>query len=478
MRKNRFLTRVSSGFLVVAVAAGGALLIGGVSNATPRASTPVITVPTAATATSTTLTTAPASPVAQGTKVTLTATVTPTTATGTIQFKDGEANLGNPVTVANGKASGTTSTLTVGSHQLTAVFTPTNPALFSPSTSPAVTFVVTGPAAATATSTALTTAPASPVAQGSTVTLTATVTPTTATGTVQFKDGTTNIGNPVPVTNGKASGTTSTLTAGSHQLTAVFAPTDPAAFGPSTSPAVTFVVNGAGAATTSTALTTSPASPVAQGNPVTLTATVAPSTAAGTVQFKDGTTNIGNPVNITNGTASTTTSTLTVGDHSLTAEFTPSNAANFSPSTSPAVTFVITAPIVAKTTTTTLTVFPSFPVPQGVPVLLKATVVPDNAAGTIQFQDGTTALGAPVPVVLGSAVLITPALTPGTHSLTAVFTPADPAAYAPSTSPAESLTVTEPVGSALLERILIEVQEIIESVLDGDRSDPDRPVLR
>ncbi|MCA1704443.1 MAG: Ig-like domain-containing protein, partial [Actinobacteria bacterium] len=178
--------------------------------------------------------------------VTLTATITPATAIGTVQFKDGTANLGNPVAVGNGTASGTTSMLAVGSHQLTAVFTPSTPAAFSPSTSPPVTFVITGPTGASpgavATSTALTTYPGSPVSRGTEVTLTATITPTTAPGSVQFKDGTTNLGNPVIVSNGAASVTTSTLAAGGHQLTAVFAPADPAVFGPSTSPVLAFEV--------------------------------------------------------------------------------------------------------------------------------------------------------------------------------------------------------------------------------------------
>jgi hypothetical protein len=100
-------------------------------------------------------------------------------------------------------------------------------------------------------------------------------------------------------------------------------------------------------------------------------------------------------------------------------------------------------------------------------VLLKATVVPDSAAGMVQFQDGSTALGAPVPVVGGSAILLTSALTPGTHSLTAVFTPANPAAYGPSMSSAVPVTVTGSGGDALLERITIRVQQLIQSVLGG-----------
>ncbi|MGH3801522.1 MAG: Ig-like domain-containing protein [Pseudonocardiaceae bacterium] len=141
MRTGRFFHRHAAGASVVAVAVVGALLIGGVANAAPPASTHVVT--TAPTATSTALTASPASPVAQGTRVTLTAAVTPAEAAGTVQFTDGTTNIGAPVTVSNSTASGTTSTLTVGDHQLTAVFTPTDPAAFSSSTSPAVSLTVT-----------------------------------------------------------------------------------------------------------------------------------------------------------------------------------------------------------------------------------------------------------------------------------------------------------------------------------------------
>jgi hypothetical protein len=75
--------------------------------------------------------------------------------------------------------------------------------------------------------------------------LTAAVTPAAATGTVQFMDGSTNIGDPVIVSNGKATQSTSTLSVGSHQLSAVFAPADPARFGPSTAQAVPFTISGA-----------------------------------------------------------------------------------------------------------------------------------------------------------------------------------------------------------------------------------------
>ncbi|MGH3671665.1 MAG: Ig-like domain-containing protein [Pseudonocardiaceae bacterium] len=61
-------------------------------------------------------------------------------AAGTVQFKDGNTNLGRPVPVGGGVAIGLFTTLPPGSHSVTAVFTPTNPAKFKPSTSNTVAF--------------------------------------------------------------------------------------------------------------------------------------------------------------------------------------------------------------------------------------------------------------------------------------------------------------------------------------------------
>ena len=100
-------------------------------------------------ATTTILRTSPPSPVRAGTLVTLTAAVTPVLAMGTVQFKDGTTPLGPPIAVANGIASGTTSRLTVGSHQLTATFIPANSTAFLQSTSSPVELVVVVPPPAT-----------------------------------------------------------------------------------------------------------------------------------------------------------------------------------------------------------------------------------------------------------------------------------------------------------------------------------------
>jgi Bacterial Ig-like domain (group 3) len=78
-----------------------------------------------------------------------------------------------------------------------------------------------------------------PLGLGGIVIPTAHLTPTNATGTVQFKDGTTNLSIPLPVVAGIAIGPVSTLRRGTHSLSAVFIPTNPSKFQPSTSTTVT-----------------------------------------------------------------------------------------------------------------------------------------------------------------------------------------------------------------------------------------------
>jgi hypothetical protein len=84
-------------------------------------------------ATTTTLSASPASPQPSGTSVTLTATVAPA-APGTVQFERGTTDIGSPVTVSAGTAKITTSTLPVGTDNLSAVYTPSTFANYSAST--------------------------------------------------------------------------------------------------------------------------------------------------------------------------------------------------------------------------------------------------------------------------------------------------------------------------------------------------------
>jgi uncharacterized protein (TIGR03382 family) len=57
------------------------------------------------------------------------------------------------------------------------------------------------------------------------------------------------------------------------------------------------------------------------GSAVTLTATLAPTTATGAVQFKDNGANLGAPVAVASGVAALSTSALTVGNHTITAVY-------------------------------------------------------------------------------------------------------------------------------------------------------------
>ncbi|MGB4761928.1 MAG: glycosyl hydrolase [Candidatus Saccharimonas sp.] len=196
-----------------------------------------------------------------------------------------------------------------------------------------------GPAP-TGTTTTLAVSPTSTATQGATVTLTATVSPTAA-GTVTFRDGVTTIGTS-SVSGGTASMTTASLAVGSRSLTATFVPSDSNAHSGSTSAATNYTITGSGATTTTTSLTASPSSSATQGASVTLTATLSPSNAVGSVVFKDGGTTLGSS-SVTSGVATFATASLSVGAHTLTAEFTPTNPANFAASTSSNLSYTINA---------------------------------------------------------------------------------------------------------------------------------------
>ncbi|MGH7866217.1 MAG: Ig-like domain-containing protein [Candidatus Dormibacteraceae bacterium] len=118
MRKTRFLTRLSSGAFVVAVAAGSVLFTDGVSAAAATAVSPQVELNVSAAS------------VTYGTPVTLTAKINQSDALGAVQFKDANNTLAD-ATVHNGQAwtliphRQAQLVLTPGEHLLTAVFKPT-----------------------------------------------------------------------------------------------------------------------------------------------------------------------------------------------------------------------------------------------------------------------------------------------------------------------------------------------------------------
>ncbi len=172
---------------------------------------------------------------------------------------------------------------------------------------------------------------ANPSVVGQSITFTVTVTGDSPGGTVQFMDGGSTLGSPVDLSAATASTSTaslnvSSLAAGSHGITAVYAG-DVNNAG-STSAVLTQTV---AQASSSTTLNASAAS-LTPGQTLTLTATVSGYAPTGSVQFKDGGVDLGGTVTLIDGSASYATNTLIVGSHSITAVY--SGDANNAGSTS------------------------------------------------------------------------------------------------------------------------------------------------
>ena len=320
--------------------------------------TVTVTVNASATATTTALTASPAG-APQGRLVTLSAQISPAVA-GQVQFTDGGAALGGPVTVGagSGTVTMTTASLAQGTHSLQAAFTPTS-STYTGSLSPLVSLTVTQPVAATVTSVALAASP-TPGVTGTTSAVTATMTPAGAAGTVQFTDSGVPLGPPQPIAGAAATIAVGNFPAATHNLQAVFTPTDPAAWAASTSTVLAYLVN-AGALPVFTTVTVTVVPPVGVGgSPQTLTATLSPPAAAGVVQFSDGPTPLGAALTVVGGAAALTV-TLPVGSHQVAAAFTPASAA-YAASSSPLLLYVVAdAPAMPVVTTLTQAVYDQLP---------------------------------------------------------------------------------------------------------------------
>ena len=363
-------------------------------------STSVTVNPPANQPTTTTLSVSP-NPANLGQTVTMTAVVSPSSATGTVNFRDGSSTLGT-VNLVNGTASLSTSSLAAGLHSITASYSGNSSLQASSSNS--VSLLIVGPT----TQTSLTSSP-NPSTFGQTVQLTATVTGVngsgTPTGTIAFNDGGTNLAT-VNLTGGTATFSISTLSVGSHTLTASYS--GDATFATSVSPPINQQVN---KGVTVTTLSASPTS-VGQGQGVLLTAKVTPLGATGTVTFLDGGTSLGTAALVA-GTASTTTSFSTNGNHSITAVY--NGDTNYATSTSAAVMVSVGLP-----NTTTALSASATTINVGQSVTFTATVSPTGATGTVTFLDNGSSLGTGT-LAAGTATLTTSSLTAGSHSITAMY---------------------------------------------------------
>jgi hypothetical protein len=366
--------------------------------------------------------------------------------TGKVTFLNGAATLGTGTVNSFGYAAFTTSTLTVGTEAIQALYS--GDANFIGSTSGTLTQTVSQAGSTTTVATS-----ANPAVFGQRVIFfvaerAAAPGSGTPTGTVTFKDGTTTVGTAV-LSSGRASFTTSTLIVGTHAITVVYA--GDANFKTSTSATLGQTVNKAN----TTTIVFNPVNPSVFGQEVVFTAlvsAVAPGagTPGGTVTFKDGTTTLGTAV-LGNGRATLTKFGLSVGTHAITVSY--AGDANFNTSASNTLTQTVN-----PDNTLTLVLSSVNPSVVGQAVIFTALVNPlpqgsGTPTGTVTFKDGTTTLGtgtlkANSNGTGSTATFSISTLTAGTHPITAVY--AGDANFKTSTSGTLTQTVTAAASATTL----------------------------
>ena len=382
---------------------------------------------------------------------TITATVTGAggTPTGTVTFMDSGAAIGSATLNASGTATLSYAFPASGSQPVTATYNPNSDPNYAASTSaPYTENVIINDS-----ETSLVVTP-SPVLVYHTVTLTATVASVSAAsfgvepyGTVNFLNGATLLGSAALNASGVATLTYTFTQEGNQNLVAIYPGN--VAFSPSQSTSQLIVVK---PSPTSTVVTAS-SNPQGLGLPVTFTATVtapgANTVPVGTVAFFDGTTALATVTLNAAGVATLTTSTLAVGQHSITASFTNTNI-YFLPSISPV--YVETILVFPTATVVTSNINPQ---EIGSPVTFTATVAvspvpagstPAPPMGAVTFLDGANPLGTVTLDATGTAMLTTSSLPLGANSITASYTSTAPD-YLPSVSPIFTETIVVALGS-------------------------------
>ena len=181
-------------------------------------------------------------------------------------------------------------------------------------------------------------------------------------------------------------------------------------------------------AATTTGVTSS-ANPSVFGQPVTFTATVSTAglgTPSGNVQFFDGATPIGAPVALNvSGQAQFTTSALTVGNHTITAQYAGDVPNGFNASTG---ALTGNPQVVNKAGTTSgLTSNQANPVGTGIPVTYTATVSPiapgaGTRTGTVTFRRNGSPICSNVPInASGQATCTLSFSLAGNYNITVVY---------------------------------------------------------
>ncbi|MDE3104634.1 MAG: Ig-like domain repeat protein [Acidobacteriota bacterium] len=337
----------------------------------------------------------------------------PTTTTDgeTVLFFNGSTSLGTG-TLHSGVATLTTSAIPAGTAQLKASFA--GDSNYNSSVSNVVSLSVTP---------ILLTSSLDPSTYLQSVTFTATVA-SSATGTITFLDGATAL-SVVNVTNGVATYTTSSLSAGLHPITAAYS-------GDSTHAAVTSTVLSQTVNQARPTVTVSTSGPSTYGNAVTLTATLSQN-ATGTVTFTSGSTTLGSATLNGSAVATLSVSSLPAGSDTITATY-PGDT-NYTSGTGS------TVQSVAKAT-------PVLPAPGYSPssptvfqTVTLTEAVPTGVSGPVTFLNGSTSLGTAAVNGSGIATLVVGPLALGNNSITAT-TPGD-SNNNPASSPASVVTVVK-----------------------------------
>lgn len=352
-------------------------------------------------------------PSTYGSPVVFTATL-PADATGTITFLDGATSIGTAA-ISGGQASlPATTSLVVGTHQITASYG--GDSNYNSAISAALAQVVTQ-AVITVSATALT----RPYGQPN-----PSLTPTYS----GFLNGDTQ----AVISGAPALSTSAILTSppGSYPIAIDISGLTATNYGFVAVPGTLTVIkatpgqNGTLAVTVASSL-----NPSVYGNAVTFTARV-PADATGTVTFFDGTTALGTGT-VAGGTATLTTSALVAAAHPITAQY--GGDTNYNGASS-----AVLSQVVNKATGSVTENISPDPATSGQPTTITATV-PAGETGTVTFYDGTTPLGTAT-IINGVATLVVPSFTPGTHTITAQYS--GDANYTPATSTAATLIVSPP----------------------------------
>jgi hypothetical protein len=362
---------------------------------------------------------------------------------GTVDFKDGSTDLTpGGVTLAGGRATFTTAALSIGSHTITAAYS--GASIFKVSTTSTIQMV-----SQAATSTALT---SSAAVSGQQIVFRATVQAVapgtgTPTGTVDFKDGATDLTpGGVKLSAGAATFSTTTLAVGSHTITALYSgDADYTASQGNDAPPQVVIKDAS-----HTVLTSFP-NPAVFGQVVSFTVIVrsvplGSGTPTGTVIFLDGTKTLGSLILDSTARGTFSTASLSRGNHAINVnysgdgKFLASSDTNFGET-------------VLKDATTATVTASANPAVLGTMVTFTATLQASSPGagtptGAVTFLDSTTTLGTGTLNAAGKATFTTSTLAVGTHAISASY--AGDTNFVSSFSPSISEVVKASLQAALV----------------------------